>query len=92
MLSRHRVDCILLHPLLGTCRQQLAEAGICPKLRTVLADSGYVSEENFFRAIATHIPSITTEVCHLRGGSREAQRVSVVLRPDRYSFGSEEAA
>jgi hypothetical protein len=50
MLSRHPVDRTLLHPLLDTCRQQLAEAGIRPKLRTVLADSGYVSEENFARA------------------------------------------
>jgi transposase len=50
MLSQHPVDRTLLHPLLDTCRQQLAQAGICPKLRTVLADSGYVSEENFARA------------------------------------------
>jgi hypothetical protein len=52
MLSRHPVDRTLLHPLLDTCRQQLAEAGITPRLRTVLADSGYVSEENFARADA----------------------------------------
>ena len=50
MLSQHPVDRTLLHPLLDTCRQQLAQAGIGPKLRTVLADSGYVSEENFARA------------------------------------------
>jgi transposase len=50
MLSQHPVDRTLLHPLLDTCRQQLAEAGIRPELRTVLADSGYVSEENFARA------------------------------------------
>jgi hypothetical protein len=50
MLSQHPVDRTLLHPLLDTCRQQLAEAGIRPKLRTVLADSGYVSEETFTRA------------------------------------------
>jgi transposase len=50
MLSQHPVDRTLLHPLLDTCRQQLTEAGIRPKLRTVLADSGYVSEENFARA------------------------------------------
>ena len=49
-LSQHPVDRTLLHPLLDTCGQQLAEAGIRPKLRTVLADSGYVSEENFARA------------------------------------------
>ena len=40
----------MLHSLPETCRQQLTEAGICPRLRTVLADSGYVSEENFARA------------------------------------------
>jgi DDE family transposase/transposase-like protein DUF772 len=52
MLSQHPVDRTLLHPLLDTCRQQLAEAGINPRLRTVLADSGYVSEETFARADA----------------------------------------
>jgi transposase len=52
MLSRHPVDRTLLHPLLDTCRQQLARAGIKPRLRTVLADAGYVSEENFARADA----------------------------------------
>jgi transposase len=50
MLSQHPVDRTLLHPLLDTCRQQLTEAGIRPELRTVLADSGYVSEENLARA------------------------------------------
>ena len=52
VLSQHPVDRTLLHPVLDTCRQQLAEAGIRPKLRTVLADSGYVSEETFARADA----------------------------------------
>ena len=50
MLSQHPVDRTLLHPLLDKCRQQLTEAGIRPKLRTVLADSGYASEETFARA------------------------------------------
>jgi transposase len=50
MLSWHPVDRTLLHPLLDQCRDQLAAAGIRPVLRTVLADSGYVSEENFARA------------------------------------------
>jgi transposase len=50
MLSQHPVDRTLLHPLPGTCREQLAQAGIRPKLRTVLADSGYVSEDSFARA------------------------------------------
>jgi transposase len=52
LLSQHPVDRTLLHPLLDTCRQQLAEAGIKPRLRTVLADAGYVSEETFARADA----------------------------------------
>jgi len=52
MLSQHPAGRTLLHPLLDTCRQQLTEAGIRPKLRTVLADSGYVSEETFARADA----------------------------------------
>jgi transposase len=52
MLSQHPVDRTLLHPLLDRCRDQLATAGIRPKLRTVLADAGYVSEENFARADA----------------------------------------
>jgi len=50
MLSRHPVDRTLLHPLLDQCRDQLADAGIRPRLRTVLADAGYVSEQNFARA------------------------------------------
>ncbi len=52
LLSQHPVDRTLLHPLLDTCRQQLAEAGITPRLRTVLADAGYASEETFARGDA----------------------------------------
>ena len=50
MLCQHPVDRTLLHPLLDQCRDQLADAGIRPRLRTVLADAGYVSEQNFARA------------------------------------------
>jgi hypothetical protein len=52
MLSQHPVGRTLLHPLLDTCREQLTDAGIRPELRTVLAGSGYASEENFARADA----------------------------------------
>jgi transposase len=52
MLSQHPAGRTLLHPLLDTCRQQLTQAGIRPRLSTVLADSGYVSEDNFARADA----------------------------------------
>jgi hypothetical protein len=50
MLSRHPAGRTLLHPLPGTCREQLTDAGIRPELRTVLAGSGYAGEENFARA------------------------------------------
>jgi hypothetical protein len=50
MLSQHPVGRTLLHPLLDQCRDQLAAAGIRPKLGTVLAGAGYVTEENFARA------------------------------------------
>src|SRR6516225_1502455 len=50
MLCQHPVDRTLLHPLLDQSRDQLAAAGIAPRLRTVLADAGYVSEENLARA------------------------------------------
>src|SRR6266496_2976085 len=50
MLSQHPVDRTQLHTVLDLCRDQLTAAGITPKLHTVLADSGYVSEDNFIRA------------------------------------------
>ena len=52
MLSWHPAGRTLLHPLPGRSRDQLAAAGIRPKLRTVLADSGYASEDTFARADA----------------------------------------
>ena len=50
MVSWHPVGRTLLHPVLDSCRPQLTQAGIRPKLRTVLGDAGYASEENFARA------------------------------------------
>lgn len=44
------VDATLLHPTLQVTRRQLAAAGIPPKLKTVLADSGYASEAVFAQA------------------------------------------
>ncbi|MBO0817680.1 MAG: transposase [Actinobacteria bacterium] len=41
---------------LDTSGQQLTEAGIRPTLRTVLADAGYVSEDNFARAGNDKLP------------------------------------
>lgn len=50
MLTQKPVDRGLLHPLLDICRDQLTQAGITPRLRTVLADAGYASEDTFTRA------------------------------------------
>lgn len=50
MLSQHPAGRTLLHPLPVTCRHRLAAAGVEPRLHTVLAGSGYVSEDNFARA------------------------------------------
>ena len=50
MISQHPVDGTLLHRQLDSCREQLTDVGLRAKLRTVLADFGYVSEENFTRA------------------------------------------
>jgi hypothetical protein len=52
LLSQHPGRPHTAAPPAGTCRQQLTEAGITPRLHTVLADAGYVSEENFARADA----------------------------------------
>jgi hypothetical protein len=50
MPSQHPAGRTPLHPLPDRCRDQLAAAGIRPRLRTVLADAGYASEENLARA------------------------------------------
>jgi len=49
----HPVHRTLLHPLPGQCRNLLTAAGIRPKLRTVLADSGYVSEDTGGRGVGS---------------------------------------
>jgi transposase len=50
MVSQHPAGRTLLHPLPDQCREQLGTAGIRRELRTVLADAGYVSEENLAHA------------------------------------------
>jgi transposase len=49
-VSQKEVDYTLLHDVLATTRCQLRSAGIKPRLRTVVADSGYVSEAVFAKA------------------------------------------
>ena len=49
-VSQKEVDRNLLHDVLDTTRCQLRAAGVRPRLRTVVADSGYVSEAVFAQA------------------------------------------
>lgn len=49
-VMQKEVDYTLLHDVLDIARDQLRAAGITPKLRTVVADSGYVSEAVFAKA------------------------------------------
>jgi hypothetical protein len=65
MLFQHPVDRSSLHPLLDTFRQQLAEAGIRPRLRTVLADARYASEENCSRAAEQKLRLLVPLAKHL---------------------------
>jgi transposase len=49
-VMQKEVDYTLLHDVLDTTRCQLQAAGITARLRTVVADSGYVSEAVFAKA------------------------------------------
>jgi len=49
------VDRNVLHDVLDVARDQLTAAGITPRLRTIVADSGYVTEAAFARAHREHL-------------------------------------
>jgi hypothetical protein len=90
MLSQHPVDRTLLHPLLDQCREQLAMAGIRPTLRTVLADSGYVTEDNFacaeqqqLRLLAPLSKDPTTRRIDNPAGRRDLAKLPATARAAR---------
>ena len=63
------------HPTLQVCRRQLSAAGIRPKLATVVADSGYVSEAAFAQAHAEKLrllAPITKDTRAMRDGADPA--------------------
>jgi hypothetical protein len=69
------VDGTLLHPTLQVCRRQLSAAGIRPKLATVVADSGYVSEAAFAQAHAEKLrllAPVTKDTRAMRDGGDPA--------------------
>jgi transposase len=69
------VDGTLLHPTLQACRRQLTAAGVRPKLATVVADSGYVSEAAFAQAHAEKLrllAPVTKDTRAMRDGGDPA--------------------
>ena len=69
------VDGTLLHPTLQACRRQLSAAGVRPKLTTVVADSGYVSEAAFAQAHAEKLrllAPVTKDTRAMRDGGDPA--------------------
>ncbi len=69
------VDGTLLHPTLQVCRRQLSAAGVRPKLTTVVADSGYVSEAAFAQAHAEKLrllAPVTKDTRAMRDGGDPA--------------------
>lgn len=69
------VDRNLLHPTLDITRRQLTEAGIPPRLKTVVADSGYVTEDAFAQAHEQQIrllAPLTKDTRQMRDGGDPA--------------------
>jgi transposase len=74
-VSQKEVDRNLLHPTLDIARRQLTAAGIRPQLKTVVADSGYVTEDAFARAHEQRIrllAPLTKDTRRMRDGADPA--------------------
>jgi transposase len=90
-VSQKEVDRNLLHPTLDITRRQLTEAGIRPRLNTVVADSGYVTEDAFAQAHAQQIrllAPLTKDTRTMRdggdpAGGRDLHRLPETARGQR---------
>lgn len=79
------VDRNLLHDVLDTARCQLRAAAVEPQLRTVVADSGYVTEAAFARAHADKIrllAPLAKDTRALREGADPADGQNLTRRPE----------
>lgn len=76
MVTQQAVDHGLLHPVLAACREQLTAAGVRPRLRTVLADAGYATEQTYADAEAAGLRLLMppTKTTQPRPGTTPRQR------------------
>lgn len=84
-VSQKEVDYTLLHDVLDTARCQLRSAGVPPRLRTVVADSGYVSEAVFARAHTDKIrllAPLSKDTRLMRDGGDPAAGQDLSRRPE----------
>jgi transposase len=79
------VDRNLLHDVLDTTRCQLRAAGMTPRLRTLVADSGYVTEAAFAQAHADKIrllAPLAKDTRRMREGGDPADGQNLTRRPE----------
>lgn len=79
------VDRNVLHDVLATTRDQLRAAGVKPKLRTVVADSGYVTEAAFSQAHRDNIRLLAPlgkDTRRMRDGGDPADGQNLTRRPE----------
>jgi transposase len=84
-VCQKEVDYTLLHDVLDITRCQLRAAGVQPRLRTVVADSGYVSEAIFTKAHTDKIrllAPLSKDTRHLRDGGDPAAGQDLTRRPE----------
>jgi transposase len=84
-VMQKEVDYTLLHDVLDTTRTQLTAAGVAPKLRTVVADSGYVSEAVFTQAHQDNIrllAPLSKDTRLMRDGGDPAGGQDLSRRPE----------
>jgi hypothetical protein len=79
------VDRNVLHDVLAVARDQLTAAGVKPKLRTVVADSGYVTEAAFAQAHCDNIrllAPLSKDTRLMRDGGDPAGGQDLTRRPE----------
>lgn len=79
------VDRNVLHEVLDHTRRQLARAGVTPRLRTVVADAGYVTEDAFTRAHVQKLrllAPLAKDTRKMRDGGDPANGADLSRRPE----------
>lgn len=79
------VDRNVLHHVLDVARDQLTAAGVKPALRTIVADSGYVTEAAFAEAHREHLrllAPLAKDTRQMRDGADPAAGENLTRRPE----------